>query len=101
MWAERYSHLQKEGKKTYDKKGFRKRVFRSKYHCYFISEDIVFYAFDTCIYCQKEINHVECIPFSKYTYEDFKFEFENSNFDEEGNRKEKYNIFKNRVDRYE
>jgi hypothetical protein len=49
-------YLQKEGKKTYDKKGFRKRVFRSKYHCYFISEDIVFYAFDTCIVCQNIIN---------------------------------------------
>lgn len=47
-----------------------------------------------CLYCQKEINHVECIPFSKYTYEDFKFEFENGNFDEEGNRIEKYKIFK-------
>ena len=49
-------YLQKEGKKTYNKKGFRKRVFRSKYHCYIISEDIVFYAFDTCIICQNIIN---------------------------------------------
>ena len=48
--------LKKEANKTYTKKDFRKRVFRSKYHSNIISEDIVFYAFDTCIVCQNTIN---------------------------------------------
>ena len=50
-----------------------------------------------CLFCKKEINHVECLPFSKYTYEDFKLEFENNNFDEEGNRKVKYSTFKSMI----
>ena len=48
--------LEKEGKKKYNKKGFRKRVFRPKYYTNILSEDIIFYAFDTCIVCQNAIN---------------------------------------------
>ena len=48
--------LKKERNKNYSKKGFRKRVFRSKYYPYIISEEIVFYAFDTCIICQNTID---------------------------------------------
>ena len=40
-----------------------------------------------CLYCKEEVNHVECKPYSHYTYEDFLFERENGNFDEKGNRK--------------
>ncbi len=50
------SILEKEGKKKYNKKGFRKRVFRPKYYTNLLSEDIIFYAFDTCIVCQNAIN---------------------------------------------
>ena len=35
---------------------FSKRTFKSKYYKNILSEDIIFYAFDTCIYCQKMIN---------------------------------------------
>jgi len=48
--------LEKEGNKKYDKKGFRKRVFRPKYFTNILSEDIIFYSFDTCIICQNVIN---------------------------------------------
>ena len=48
--------LEKEGNKRYDKKGFRKRVFRPKYFTNILSEDITFYSFDTCIICQNLIN---------------------------------------------
>ena len=39
-----------------------------------------------CLTCQKETNHAEISENSKYTLEDFYFEFEHGNFDEEGNR---------------
>ena len=48
--------LEKEDNKRYDKKGFRKRVFRPKYFTNILSEDITFYSFDTCIICQNVIN---------------------------------------------
>ena len=35
---------------------FTKRTFKSKYYKNILSEDIIFYAFDTCIYCQQIIN---------------------------------------------
>lgn len=47
-----------------------------------------------CLKCQKETNHAECKPFSKYNYDDFKIEFEYSNFDEDGNRIRTYNQLK-------
>lgn len=41
-----------------------------------------------CLCCQKETNFVEIRPNNyKYTYEDFLFEFNNENFDSDGNRK--------------
>ena len=43
-----------------------------------------------CLTCQKEQNHVECKPFTKYTYEDFITEFEYGNFTPEGQRKQTY-----------
>ena len=49
-----------------------------------------------CFKCKKEVNFVECKPFSnKYNYNDFLLEFYGKNFDEEGNRIQEYNIFKN------
>ena len=35
---------------------YKKRTIKSKYYKNILSEDIIFYAFDTCIYCQKMIN---------------------------------------------
>ena len=35
---------------------YKKRTFKSKYYKNILSEEIIFYAFDTCIYCQKLIN---------------------------------------------
>lgn len=50
-----------------------------------------------CLNCKKEINHVECKLFSKYDYEDFLLEFNYGNFNENGERKEKYGIFKDKL----
>ena len=51
-----------------------------------------------CCYCGKENNCVEVNPMSsKYTYEDFLFEFDNGNFNEDGTRKMKYGIFKSHL----
>lgn len=45
-----------------------------------------------CIYCQKENNFVEVnLKAIKYTYNDFLFEFEQHNFDENGNRIKDFN----------
>jgi hypothetical protein len=48
-----------------------------------------------CLKCQKEVNHVECK--GSYTYNDFLFEFENHNFDENGNRIRTYGQLKELV----
>ena len=50
------SILEKEKHILYNKKDFRKRVFRPKYCNNILSEDITFFAFDSCIICQKSIN---------------------------------------------
>ena len=50
-----------------------------------------------CLNCHKETNHVECKEGSKYTYEDFLFEFNNKNFSAEGNRVRTYNQLKEMV----
>ena len=48
-----------------------------------------------CFNCNKEVNFVECKPFSnKYNYNDFLLEFYGKNFDEKGNRRQDYGIFK-------
>lgn len=47
-----------------------------------------------CLKCQKETNHAECIPNSKYTHDDFIREFEAGNFTEEGLRKIPYSQLK-------
>ncbi len=48
-----------------------------------------------CIHCGRVWNHVEVRPmYSDYNYEDFKLELDFHNFDEEGNRKEPYRIFR-------
>lgn len=52
-----------------------------------------------CIYCKEEINHVECKPFTHYTYEDFLFEKENGNFDEQQNRILPYGLFKDKMNK--
>ena len=40
-----------------------------------------------CPYCREVVNHVECRGIGKYDYDDFLIEFNNGNFDAEGNRK--------------
>ena len=50
-----------------------------------------------CMNCKQEVNHAECIPFSKYTYQEFLLEYNYNNFDEQQNRKEKFGIFKSNL----
>lgn len=51
-----------------------------------------------CIYCSKEVNMVEVRDFgSGYTKEDFVWEFENNNFDENGNRKLDFGLFRQKM----
>lgn len=50
-----------------------------------------------CLHCGKETNHCECKPFTKYTYDDFKIEFEYSNFDDNGKRKYTYGKLKEMI----
>jgi hypothetical protein len=50
-----------------------------------------------CLTCQTETNHVECIPNSRYTHEDFLIECEYNNFDAEGNRILPYGELKRRI----
>ena len=47
-----------ELKNDYKKEGFRKRTFKSKYYGNILTEDIIFYAFDSCMdmECQKDID---------------------------------------------
>lgn len=48
-----------------------------------------------CIYCNCNWNHVEIRPFcSDYNYEDFQLEMQYKNFNELGNRKKPYRIFR-------
>lgn len=48
-----------------------------------------------CFNCNEEVNFCEIKPnSSKYTYEDFKTEYEYGNFNEEGNRNIKYGELK-------
>lgn len=54
-----------------------------------------------CLNCKESVNHVECIPWSKYTYEDFLCEFNANNFTEEGLRKIPYNILKEKLENEE
>lgn len=39
-----------------------------------------------CLYCKKEINHVECIEYSDYDAEMFRREYQAGNFKEDGSR---------------
>ena len=48
--------IEKEDKYKFKKINFNKRTFRSKYYPNILTENIKFYAFDTCIVCQKDIN---------------------------------------------
>ena len=50
-----------------------------------------------CLRCQKETNHCECKSCTKYTYDDFKIEFEYGNFDSNGNRKHTYGELKEMI----
>jgi hypothetical protein len=45
-----------ELKNTYDNKNFRKRTFKSKFYGNILSDDIIFFAFDSCINCQQDID---------------------------------------------
>ena len=48
--------LEKDKSVVYEKKDFRKRVFRSKYYEDNLTENITFFAFDNCVDCQQPIN---------------------------------------------
>lgn len=53
-----------------------------------------------CINCKRAVNMVEVRSFgSKYTYEDFKMEFENGNFDKEGKRVLPLSEFKQKMNK--
>jgi hypothetical protein len=39
-----------------------------------------------CLKCQRETNHVECKPYTKYSHKDFLLEFNEHNFTKEGQR---------------
>jgi len=47
---------QKDASSKNMKKNFRKRTFKSKYYGNILFDDIIIYAFDTCINCQKDVN---------------------------------------------
>ena len=48
-----------------------------------------------CLNCGRETNQIEIKPDQRYTFEDFKLEFEAGNFDEEtGERKQSFNKVK-------
>jgi hypothetical protein len=47
---------EKSSAKQLTKNNFSKRTFRSRYYPNILSENIKFYAFDTCMFCQKDIN---------------------------------------------
>ena len=47
-----------------------------------------------CLKCGIQTNHVEVKPYTKYTFDDFKTEFEYANFDENGQRKITYGQLK-------
>ena len=45
-----------ELKNIYNNKNFRKRTFKSKYYGNIVTDEIMFYAFDSCINCQQDID---------------------------------------------
>ena len=50
-----------------------------------------------CLHCQKEVNHCEVKPWTKYDYKDFKTEFEYGNFSEQGLRIRPYGELKGAI----
>ncbi len=48
--------IENEDKYIYKKSNFKRRTFRSKYYPNILTENIKFYAFDSCIVCQTNIN---------------------------------------------
>ena len=46
-----------------------------------------------CLKCKKEVNHVECKPWTKYNYDDFLIEMKYHNF-KDGNRVRPYGELK-------
>lgn len=47
-----------------------------------------------CLKCKKETNHAEVQEWTHYEYKDFQFEFNNSNFSENGDRILPYKEFR-------
>ena len=45
-----------ELKNVYNNKDFRKRTFKSKYYGNILTDDIIFFSFDSCLTCQKDID---------------------------------------------
>ena len=50
-----------------------------------------------CLKCKQEVNHVEVKLLSKYEYGDFLIEYHYGNFNEQGERKEKFGTFKDKL----
>ena len=50
-----------------------------------------------CCKCKTETNHVECKSNTHYSYCDFLIEYKYGNFDVDGNRKEPYPQFRNKL----
>ena len=48
--------FKEELKNIYDNKGFRNRTFKSKYYGNILSDEIMFFAFDSCINCQRDLD---------------------------------------------
>lgn len=50
-----------------------------------------------CLNCGCERNHVEVQEWTHYSYKDFKFEFDNGNFSEDGSRILPYGEFRTKM----
>lgn len=50
-----------------------------------------------CFTCNTEHNFVECKPCTKYDHSDFLLEYTYKNFDEKGNRKLDYGLFRAKI----
>jgi hypothetical protein len=54
-----------------------------------------------CLQCKADTNHCECVPNTRYTKEDFWIEFQNHNFDKDGNRVRPYSELRRMINNEE
>ena len=55
------NNMKKESEQKYSNRNFRKRTFKSKYYGNILSDNIMIYAFDTCIKCQEKNINLETL----------------------------------------